>query len=71
MISASGRSGLTRNGPDDADSGPALATLGLEQLPCISILPSGVSPERPEVDRVAEGAGEVPKVVTGDPYVDN
>ena len=33
--------------------------------------PSRVSPERPEADRVSEGAGEVPRVGRDDLYVAN
>ena len=29
----------------------------------------GVSPERPEADRITEGAAEAPGMVTHDPYV--
>ena len=31
----------------------------------------GVSPERPEADKVAEGGGEAPRVGARDPYVVN
>ena len=35
------------------------------------ILPPGISPERPEADRVAEWVAEAPRVGAGDSYVDN
>ena len=47
-------------------------TLVLERSAFVCIIPSTRrQPQHPGADRMAQGAGEAPRVVADDPYVDN